>query len=105
MSDEEVIKGLKEVIDWLEWIEPIETGGHEKTDKARTALELLKKRQPKPYESRKKLPCVCGKKRVETWWGHDSVGIICPECRRSVTADSEIGAVRAWNKAVRENTL
>ena len=52
----------------------------------------------KPRESRAKLPCVCGRKNKETWYGFDgTVGIYCPNCRRNAKGNSEIEAIRAWN--------
>lgn len=71
------------------------------------AIELLKEyksKKRKPYESHRKLPCLCGWKRVETWYGSDgSVGIKCPDCELSVKGKSEIEAIRAWNKLVGGN--
>lgn len=58
----------------------------------------------KPRESRAKLPCVCGRKNKETGYGYkdgkEYVVITCPECGLSVKGNSEINAIRAWNKMI-----
>ena len=69
-------------------------------------IDILEKKI-KPRESRAKLPCTCGRKRMETWcgWkdGHGTYSIKCPNCGRwSDTCDSEIGAIRSWNQKILE---
>ena len=62
-------------------------------------------------ESRRKLPCLCGKKRVVTWvrakeFGCYQYSVVCPKCGLSTKEEypSEIAAIRAWNELV-ANTL
>lgn len=60
----------------------------------------------KPYESRRKLPCPkCGKK-PDMWYGTEGKqAIICKDCSiGSIWSKTEIGAIRDWNKVVREWT-
>lgn len=74
------------------------------------AIDVLKKHKYSYYESRRKLPCVCGRKRLETWSNYDknapwsttptSFSIVCPECGRRATGNSKIGAIRAWNSMI-----
>ena len=42
MHKQQAIKNMEEIIDFLELIEPIERGGFELTEKAKTTLEMLK---------------------------------------------------------------
>ena len=42
MNKQQEIKNMEEIIDFLELIEPIERGGFELTEKAKTTLEMLK---------------------------------------------------------------
>lgn len=59
------------------------------------------------YESRKKLPCTCGRKQLETWVSYDGYKeycqIKCPKCGlKTDKCPSEIAAIRAWNRLVTE---
>lgn len=67
------------------------------------ALELLKERKTtKPeQESRKKLPCKCGRQRFRTAYNFvRSVYVIeCPECGNSAEGKTEIDAIRNWNRS------
>jgi len=64
-------------------------------------LELLKKYKPKKKESRAKLQCLCGRKRLETWCiASGGEEIRCPGCGLSASGKSEIEAIRAWNKMI-----
>ena len=73
---------------------------------ADTALETAEylKKLYKPYESRKKLPCTCGRKRIGSWYDIDSGEdmLICPNCGKEARGKSEIGVIRAWNKMIME---
>ena len=74
---------------------------------ADTALETAQflKKLIKPYESRKKLPCVCGRKRIELWHSSNPDGkylFVCPECERHASGPTEIEAIRKWNKMITE---
>ena len=74
---------------------------------ADTALETAEylKKLYKPYESRKKLPCTCGRKRIELWNSTDtekSYIFVCPVCEKRASGRTEIAAVRAWNKMIEE---
>ena len=76
---------------------------------ADTALETAEylKKLYKPHESRKKLPCSCGRKRIELWHSTDNKKcyiLVCPACGRQAGGKNEIAAVRAWNKMIEEET-
>ena len=82
-------------------INTLKEGYYSRPDWCPLVEEISKKR-----ESRVKLPCVCGRKRLETWWGVDNgkttkVGIKCPKCEREAVGDSEISAIKAWNRMIK----
>ena len=57
----------------------------------------------KPHESRRKLPCTCGCKRISIWYGSDYCMCVCDKCMRDgMREKTEIGAIRAWNDMIRE---
>lgn len=57
----------------------------------------------KPYESRRKLPCMCGCKRINVWCGAKTYQCRCDDCgKQGPVADTEIDAIRAWNKLIEE---
>lgn len=63
---------------------------------------LRKVTEPKPRESRIKLPCPkCGTPRPEMLFiagaGKTYAGIRCRKCEYSRYGDTEIAAIRAWN--------
>lgn len=65
------------------------------------ANELLAK--VKPYESRAMLPCVCGGKSREHWYGCDgSEQLICKRCGKKVSGISGMDVIRKWNKTIQE---
>ena len=73
---------------------------------------MVKAKEPKPRESRAKLPCPkCGKKRLSVWCSADDKGnsiesIACDKCKiASAWSRTTIGAIRDWNKVVREWTV
>lgn len=67
------------------------------------ALELLSKSSIKPYESRAMLPCVCGCKSREHWYGCDgSEQLICKRCGKKVSGISGMDVIRKWNKTIQE---
>ena len=69
------------------------------------ALELLKAKY-KPRESRKMLPCKCGCKRREHWYGSsydNSEGLKCTKCGFEVWGNNAIDVIRKWNEAVKIN--
>lgn len=83
-------------------------------DRMETRLDncpLRKVTEPKPRESRKKLPCPkCGSKRLSIWCYCDKDGkpieaIACDKCKiASAWSRTTIGAIRDWNKVVQEWT-
>lgn len=59
------------------------------------------------YESRRKLPCPCGRKLLQVLVTHEHYDleyyIKCPKCgRRTVAFTYEIEAIRDWNRRVKE---
>lgn len=75
------------------------------TDLKKDALELLKAKY-KPRESRKMLPCKCGCKRREHWYGSsydNSEGLKCTKCGFEVWGKNAIDVIRKWNEAVKIN--
>ena len=58
-------------------------------------------------ESRAKLPCTCGRKRLDTHYVYycdkheELIRIECPNCGKKVEAKNKIEAIRAWNKMIR----
>lgn len=72
---------------------------------ADTALETAEylKKLYKPYESRKKLPCTCGRKRIDLWhtnrndWNYM---FKCRVCGKQAGGKTEIAAIRAWNEMI-----
>ena len=74
----------------------------------KTQEELIarwNKRKTKPYESRKKLPCTCGRKMLSIWDGPDGKFVKCPKCdKRTEQYKTEIEAIRAWNKMISEES-
>ena len=76
---------------------------------ADTALETAEylKKLHKPYESRRKLPCTCGRKQIELWSNikEENYFLRCPRCDKTgPSGKSEIAAIRAWNEMIREET-
>lgn len=59
------------------------------------------------HESRRKLPCPCGKKRLFTVLRKEfpyGYYIKCQRCgMKTAVYASEIGAIRAWNEMVRRD--
>lgn len=59
--------------------------------------------EPKKRESRAKLPCPCGRKRLDMWYGSNGMDYVkCPNCGREASGKTEIAAIRAWNEMVRK---
>lgn len=88
----------------LYWVWCLNCGatGPGKSDSEEQAAKRWNTRK-KPYESKKKLPCPrCGTPHPQTWFSSKGVGIICSECDFARWGDSEIGAIRAWNKEKRK---
>ena len=70
----------------------------------RSMLVFLEKYKPKPYESRKKLPCTCGNKRPTVWWHtKDRVWFIrCENCNKEAPGDKrEIRVIENWNEMIK----
>ena len=71
----------------------------------RDALELLKSQEPKKRESKAMLPCKCGCKRREHWFGGDDPEkfemLKCSHCGFTAYGKNATDVIRNWNKAVR----
>ena len=71
------------------------------------ALELLKAQEQKKKESRAMLPCKCGCKRREHWYGGDDPNkreqLKCERCGFTAYGKNATDVIRNWNKAVSEN--
>lgn len=66
------------------------------------AIAALEKQEQKTTE--KRLPCSCGRKRLETWWSwdNDSWYLKCPVCgKKSSPVKKKSDLNTAWNNAVR----
>ena len=49
----------------------------------------------------KKLPCTCGRKRLEAWYGPEGPYWVCPDCgKRGPSAPTERKAAMAWNEMI-----
>lgn len=54
---------------------------------------------PKPKrESRAMLPCTCGCRRREHWFGADYEALVCKQCGRKVSGKNAMDAIRNWNR-------
>lgn len=67
------------------------------------AVSLLKEQEPKKRESRAMLPCRCGGKLREHWYGIDSESLVCKRCGFSVIGKNNADAIRKWNEAVKQD--
>lgn len=65
------------------------------------AVSMLKEQEPKKRESRAMLPCRCGGKLREHWYGIDSESLVCKRCGFSVIGKNNADVIRRWNEAVR----
>lgn len=71
------------------------------------AIFLLEAQEPKKRESKAMLPCKCGCKRREHWFGGDDPEkfemLKCYRCGFTAYGKNATDVIRNWNKAVREN--
>lgn len=70
------------------------------------ALEIanfLRDQEPKKRESRAMLPCRCGGKLREHWYGIDSESLVCKRCGFSVIGKNNADVIRRWNEAVKQD--
>ena len=57
----------------------------------------------KTRESRRKLPCTCGCKRINVWFETKTYQCKCDDCgREGPVATKEIDAIQGWNKLIEE---
>lgn len=62
----------------------------------------------KPPKQEKKLPCICGRKNLDTWYysstsSHFMIGLECPNCGRKTDCYKTISdAKTAWNRMIKE---
>ena len=61
------------------------------------------------YKPPKRLPCICGRKQLETWWyggligGDEGAFIKCPNCgRKSPVSKGRNKLNETWNKMIEE---
>ena len=102
MTDrEKVIRGLEE---FKADLKPF-AGNKADWQKVDNALELLKAQEPKKRESKAMLPCKCGCKRREHWFGGDDPEkfemLKCSHCGFTAYGKNATDVIRNWNKAVR----
>lgn len=66
----------------------------------RAKCEAVKERE----RPEKLLPCICGSKRREHWYGITPYREIlkCPKCNRKAEGKNEIESHKAWNEMIRE---
>lgn len=86
--------------EWEKMIECVENDSVSKDE----ILRFLKNNQPKPKESRKRLPCTCGNK--ETWfsWSIKECKwfIKCCKCNKQAEGSRfQIQAIRNWNELIK----
>lgn len=67
------------------------------------AVSMLKEQEPKKRESRAMLPCRCGGKLREHWYGIDSESLVCKRCGFSVIGKNNADVIRRWNEAVKKD--
>lgn len=68
-------------------------------------LLFLEKNKPKAKESRKRLPCVCGRKDVPIWFNVKRHNFFCrcDNCDKEAIGDRfKIGAIRNWNEMIKK---
>lgn len=85
--------------EWDRMIKKVENDDYTTDD----ILQFLEKNKPKPKESRKKLPCVCGCKAIRSWWHITEHKFFCQcdNCERQAPgARAEIKAIRNWNEMI-----
>ena len=64
-------------------------------------LRFLETNKPKPKESKKKQPCICGSRDIKVWWHMTEHKFLCQceKCERQAPgARTEIQAIRNWNE-------
>lgn len=47
------------------------------------------------------LPCVCGSKRREHWYGPNFISLVCPRCRLEARGTNETELRKNWNEMIR----
>lgn len=67
------------------------------------ALSFIEEQKPKKRESRAMLPCTCGGKLREHWYGIDSESLVCKRCGFSVIGKNNADVIRRWNEAVKQD--
>lgn len=78
-----------------------------RTDIIEDAISLLEAQELKKRESKAMLPCKCGCKRREHWFGGDDPEkfemLKCSHCGFTAYGKNATDVIRNWNKAVRED--
>ena len=70
-------------------------------------ITFLENNKPKPYESRKKVDCICGEKgrNIVVWWNlKDNYWFCqCPNCDIKAEGNKKyIQAIRNWNNMIED---
>lgn len=66
-------------------------------------IEKLESAKAKKKRPPKRLPCTCGRKRLELWWSKDGWFLKCPNCGRESQPERYQSHVNsAWNNGLPE---
>lgn len=88
---------MKEAADAIEELLTLKALSDAKIEKLESA-KAKKKRPPK------RLPCTCGRKRLELWWSKDGWFLECPNCGRKSQPERYQSHVNsAWNNGLPES--
>lgn len=67
--------------------------------------KLARIRHPENYESKRKVPCVCGAKQLRTMRGHYVYYVSCPKCPKiGPEGKTELEASKLWNEMIEKET-
>lgn len=67
-------------------------------------IERLERAKSKKKRPPKRLPCTCGRKRLELWWSNEGWFLKCPNCGRESKPEryqSHVNSV--WNNGLPES--
>ena len=90
--------------EWDEIIKKVENDDYTTND----ILQFLRSHRPKSYESKKKLPCVCGSKDVAAWWNMKTSCWFfrCRDCNRQSLEAKHVNQAKAnWNEMVEKECM
>ena len=67
-------------------------------------IERLESAKAKKKRPPKRLPCTCGRKRLELWWSNEGWFLKCPNCGRESKPERYQSHVNsAWNNGLPES--